>query len=394
MKQYIEIEGKKYEIKGEPEAPAPETTPEAPAEEIQAAAKQIGAAIRAELGIDDLKKSINDVQEQMQTPANARLKELLNGKDMFRDKDSLTKEEKIIAFFHALVTRNEAAVKALSTTAADGGNLFPTEFQNEIIKALAIPTRMRSIVSVKTMHRTTLTVPKRGTVVKVYWTAENASKTTTTATWSQVTLTARKAAAIIYASDEVIEDSNDISIVNEIIDQFATAIGDAEDLAIALGNGTTQPTGIETARAAGTIASTAVGATLDVTKIVDLVYGVKPQYRNGGSFLMNPKVAKFYRKLVDSTGRPIWQDSVIVGMPSTLYGYPVYEFYDLPTSVTYFGNWKLAYWLGDRKQMTVKISQDTETAFTKDETAIRVVFRIGGNVVLGEAAYAITHAAQ
>ena len=40
-------------------------------------------------------------------------------------------------------------------------------------------------------------------------------------------------------------------------------------------------------------------------------------------------------------------------------------------------------------KMTVKISNDTETAFTHDQTAIRVVARIAGNVVLGSAVKAL-----
>ena len=52
---------------------------------------------------------------------------------------------------------------------------------------------------------------------------------------------------------------------------------------------------------------------------------------------------------------------------------------------------KQAYWLGDRQKMTVKISNDTETAFTKDQTAIRVVSRIAGNVVNGFAVKKITN---
>ena len=47
----------------------------------------------------------------------------------------------------------------------------------------------------------------------------------------------------------------------------------------------------------------------------------------------------------------------------------------------YFGDLKYAYWLGDRAQMSVKISQDTTEAFTKDLTAVRVVSRIAGTVV-------------
>ena len=46
---------------------------------------------------------------------------------------------------------------------------------------------------------------------------------------------------------------------------------------------------------------------------------------------------------------------------------------------------KKSYWFGDRKKMTTKISQDTTQAFTMDQTAIRVVERIAGNVVLPQA---------
>lgn len=362
--------------------------------DIKAAAKAIGAEIRAELGLDDLKKEISTVRELVTAPENAKLKALLHGKDMVREKDQLTKEEKIVGFFHAMVTRNEFAVKALSEgTAADGGNLFPTEFVSEIVKALSNPHRARSLVTVKTMRRNTLTAPRRATTVKLYWTAEKTQKTTTTATWDQVTLTARKCAAIIYATDELIEDSDQIDVVQEIISQFADAVGNEEDRVIMVGNGTTEPTGINTARVAGTIASVAAGANFDFDDIYNLIYSLAAKYRPGASFLIHPNAALVLRKVKDNNGRYIWQDNPTAGMPASLGGYPVNEFYDLPTSATYFGNWKLAYWLGDRKQMTVKLSQDETTAFFKDETAIRVVFRLGGNVVLGEAAKCVTHAA-
>lgn len=415
-KKYILINGVKHYIKdesGEPTAnvdqPADEeATTDEPADEagedeagdgvaetadqkqISAMAKGLAKTLRKELNIDGLRKEINDVSAMVSQPENSRLKELLNGKDLVKDKNTLTANEKIIGFFHALVTDNQMALKALSTTAADGGNLFPTEFLAELIKPLAEIPRMRGLVTVKTMRRTTLTVPARGTLAKVYWTAENASKTTTTATWSQVTLTARKAAAIIYASDELIEDSTEIDVVQEIISQFADAIGNEEDRVILRGNGTTEPTGI--VGNAG-ITTTAVGANLDFDDIITLIYSLKAKYRKGASFLIHPNTARFLRQLKDTTNRYIWSDPVTPEMPAMIMGYPVYEHYDMPSGTTLFGNWKMAYWLGDRKSMTVKISNDTETAFTKDETAIRVVMRLGGNVVLGEAAKGITHAA-
>lgn len=405
MGKYIEINGVKHPIKDEeaPETPAenePAENADLEAEDegldqkqISAVAKTLGATLRKELGIDGMANQIKAVQDLVAQPENSRLKELLNGKDLIKDKNTLTANEKIIGFWYSLMNNDKAGLKALSTTAADGGNLFPTEFLAELIKPLAELPRMRALVTVKTMRRTTLTVPRRATTVKMYWTAENAAKTTTTATWDQVVLTARKAAAILYSSDELIEDSTEIDVVNEIIEQFSNAIGDEEDRVILRGNGTTEPTGLTTAVTAGTISSRAAGVNMDFDDIWDLIYDLKAKYRRGASFLIHPNTAKLLRKIKDGDGRYIWQDAVAPGQPATLMGYPVYEHYDLPSSQTYFGNWKLAYWLGDRKQMTVKISQDTTQAFTQDETAIRVVIRLGGNVVLGEAAKCLTHAA-
>ena len=323
----------------------------------------------------------------MDQPENAKLKALFHGKDIIRDKDQLTKEEKIVGFFHALVTRNNVAIKALSEgVAADGGNLFPAEFLAELVKPLSEIPRLRGIVRVVPMRRNVLNASSVLNRPKIYWTAENVAKTTTTASFGQPSLTARKAAAIIYASDELIEDSTEFDVVRLIIDLFADAIGEEEDRVILRGNGTTEPTGIVTARAAGTIGSVTCAGNLDFDDIIEVIYGLKAKYRKGASFLVHPNNIKELRKLKDSQNRYIYLDPTTPEGYSTLYGYPVYEFYDMPESEIEFGNWKLCYWLGDRQAMTVKISQETETAFTKDETAIRVVIRLGGNVVLGEAA--------
>jgi len=399
--KYIIVAGKKHYINDKqlgdddnvvaPEEVAVEATAdENISEEAQKAAKEMAKTLRAELGIDDLRAAQERTEKYMENAENSKLKTLLHGKDLVADKDSLTAEEKIVGFFHALVTGNDVAVKALSEgVAADGGNLFPTEFVNELVRPLNLPSRMRSLVRVITMRRNTLTAPSLTNRPKVYWTAENAAKTTTTANFAQVTLTARKVAAILYSSDELLEDSTDIDVVRLIIDLFAEAIAIEEDRVILRGNGTTEPTGIETARNAGTIASISATSNLSFDHLINLIYSLKPQYRNGSVFLVNPVNVAELRKLKDTQGRYMWQDPSTPEGYATIYGYRVAEFYDVPESTIYFGNWKMAYWLGDRKSMTVKITNDSETAFTKDQTGIRVVSRIGGNVVLGEAAKAL-----
>lgn len=382
------------DVPAEPAAPAdpPADPPVDPADDpaVQAAAKSLGAALRKELGVEELKGAIDALGKHMETPENSKLKALLHGKDLVKDKDQLTKEEKIVGFFHGLVTKNETILKALSEgTAADGGFLFPNEFLFELIKPLAELPRLRGLVRVLTMRRDVLNAPSLLNRPKIYWTAENAAKTTTTAAFGQATLTARKAAAILYASDELIEDAVEIDVVRLIIDLFSEAIGEEEDRVILRGNGTTEPTGIITAVTAATIASVTCVGNLDFDNVIRLIYALKAKYRPGAAFIVHPNNIAELRILKDTQGRYLWQDpSTPEGYPR-LYTYPVYEKYDMPEATIVFGNWKLAYWLGDRKSMTVKISQDTTQAFTQDQTAIRVVIRLAGNVVLGEAAKAL-----
>lgn len=392
VKTYIEDEDEKDPKNPEDEGAGDGDGGAGGDDEVQKTAHLISAAVRKELGLDSFKKQIDSVTNYMDQPENAKLKALLHGKDIIKDKSELTAEEKIVGFFHALVTRNEVAIKALSEgTAADGGNLFPDEFLAELVKPLADGNRMRSLVRVIKMKRDVLNAASVLNRPKIYWTAENAAKTTTTASFGAPQLVARKAAAIIYASDELIEDSTEFDVVRLIIDLFAEAVGEEEDRVILRGNGTTEPTGIITARAAGTIGSVATETgNLSFDDILNLIYGLKTKYRAGASFLVHPTNVKELRKLKDTTGRYIYQDPGSAAAYPTLYGYPVHEFYDIPESEMVFGNWKLCYWLGDRKAMTVKISQDTTQAFTQDETAIRVVIRLGGNVVLAQAAYGLT----
>ena len=96
------------------------------------------------------------------------------------------------------------------------------------------------------------------------------------------------------------------------------------------------------------------------------------------------------RLVKDSQNRYIWQDSVVPGQPSTIYGYPVIENNWLPETEMYFGDFKMGYWLGDRKKMTVTVSNIGGDAWSKDQIGIRVVERIAGNCVLEAAMRKLT----
>jgi len=368
------------------ETPAEEVVEENEDEKIEEVSDKIVKSVRAKLGLEN----INEVSEKVdkflssQEKSTSKIMEILQSKDLSKNKTQLTKEEKIVGFYHALVNKDLAVCKALSEgTAADGGYLFPDEFRAELIRWMADTHRMRSLVRVVPMRRDVMNIPNLESSVKLYWTAENATKTTTTAHFGTNTLTARKVAAILYASDELIEDSTEIDVVNLIIQLFGEQLAEEEDRVIIQGNGTTEPTGIITA---GTIRTVTCAGNLDFDDIIDLIYSLPQKYHSGSSFLIARENIKNLRKLKDGESRYLWADPVSAGMPATILGYPVHEIDYVGEDYIFFGNWKMCYWLGDRKSMSVKISNDTTQAFTQDMTAIRVVARIAGNVVLADAA--------
>lgn len=386
-------------------APTPSPAPVAPVKDgedeegekaIQAEAQKIGASLAKsfleQFGGQGKGSSVADeVAKAMGNfmPQDAKLKKILGGKDLVRDAASLTKEEKIVGFYHALVTNNEYALKALSEgTAADGGYLFPNEFMNELVRALPEFNVMRNWVRIVPMKRDVMDIATLVSGPKVFWTAENAAKTTTSAHFGTDTLTARKLAAILYASDELIEDSDIFDVVQLIIQLFAEEIGREEEKVIWTGNNTTQPEGIDAANAVPSAG--AAGGLGTFNHVLDLYYALPAQYRQNAAFFMNDNTARLVSKLRDTNGQYLWQPSVKDGGNETLRGKPVVISNWVPDGKIYFGDLKRAYFLGDRKRMTVKVSQETETAFTRDQTAIRVVARIGGALVLPSAARVIT----
>lgn len=398
-KKYIMIGGKKHYLKEEAAAETTDVDEEVEGdeaeEEVEAdeaagvegaeakkLAKQVAKSIMAGLGVEDIKGLSAKVDALVKNayPSDSKLTKILNGKDYVSQKDKLTAEEKIVGFYHALVTNNEHATKALAEgTAADGGYLFPDEFLAELIRDIAELNIMRGLVRVIPMRRDVMKIPELLSGPDVYWTTENTAKTTTTAHFNERTLTVKKMAAIIYASDELVEDSTEIDVVNLIIRIFAEKIADKEEFAIIAGNGSTQPTGLETARNAGTIGSISA-VTHDFDDIVELEYSLPAKYSNRAVYLASRSTLKDMRKLKDNENRPVWQPSPAAGQPATINGKPIYEANYVPDGTIFFGDFLQGYYFGDRKQMTVKVTQDSETAFTKDQTAIRVVARVAGNI--------------
>jgi len=351
---------------------------------LEEKAQKMADIVKSELGLEDLKKEIlASMDEKFASRERENVMKVFVGEDIQKSVSEMTKEEKVKAYAHALFTANETVLKVLSEgTPADGGFTVPQDFYNVLVQEIIEQTVMRNKVTVVPMKTNTLTIPMGEHGPDVYWTAEGVTKTTTTMDFSQPTITAYKMAAIIYLTDELIDDSA-FDLTNVLVKRFAEAVATEEDRVIVNGAGTTQPVGIFVNGSVPTRACTALGLTF--TDIINLIYDLPVKFRSNAAFLLHPQLVRELRLLQDGVQRYLWSDPVAAGQPATIHGYPVIENYWCPQDQIAFGDYRYGYWLGDRQKMTVKITNDTETTFTQDKTAIRVVERIGGDVIMPNA---------
>lgn len=122
--------------------------------------------------------------------------------------------------------------------------------------------------------------------------------------------------------------------------------------------------------------------------LINLIFSMKTQYREaaGTAFAMHRTTFGRVRRLRDNLGNYLWQPG-LGGVPSTLMGYPIAEFNDMPalgaTSklAIAFANWREAYQIVDRQG--VRVLRDPYTA--KPFVLFYSVKRTGGDLVNFEA---------
>ena len=175
---------------------------EADEEAEEEAVNKLAESIRVKLNLKELENKINRMVGRSAHVGRESLvaSKIYAADDVKKAVGELTEEEIIVGFFQALVRNDHVVLRAMSEgVPADGGYLFPDEFRAQLIRDLAEPTRMRSLVTVIPMKRDVLKVPKLVSRPQVRWTSEGAAKSTTTAEFTEKTLTVYKLAAILYA---------------------------------------------------------------------------------------------------------------------------------------------------------------------------------------------------
>lgn len=296
------------------------------------------------------------------------------------------------------IAREKAALRAgargaelrdlsVGTTTA-GGHTVPTDLARTLYDFMERVSGVRqagaTVITTAGGNNLDLpTVSAHGTAAIV---GESTALAEADSAFSKVTLGAYKYGQLLQVSNELLADTG-VDLVGFLGRDFGRALGRATETHYVRGSGTNQPQGACVASVVGTGVTTQAVATgvPSVANITDLVYSVEDIYRDGGAaFLMQDSFAGVIRKVVDTTGRPIWQPSMIAGEPDTLMGYPIFRTPFLSAVGTAagtpmaFGNFREGYVIRDVG--SVRIERSDEYAFNVDQVTWRAVLRTDARV--------------
>jgi len=401
FKEAEEEEKKPEEVEEKPEAK----------EEVEAEEPEKEAKVEASFDVDKLAdnlatkiaKAVSEAKGYNEKDTKG-LKEQIAYKDL-RSVDypapgelgSLTREQKMVTWFKALVNKDRSAeadrvFKALvEGTDSQGGYLVPEEWRTEVFRILPDYSVMRKVATIIPMNTDTMNLTTLVAEPMAYWTSEYASKSTTSAEFDQVVLSPNDLVCLIPVTHQLINDAM-IDIIRFITQLFAEKIGSVEDKAFFTGSGTGQPTGI---RSCGGVSSTAVGGAGTYKDLLTALYGLPQSVRSAPktAWVTNRKTISNLHKMEDSNGRPLLLPSGFSNLTERpremLYGYPLYEQNNLPNNEIWFGDWS-KYAIGDRQSITVETTREGGDAWRRNATEIKAVERVDGKCILGSAFYKLT----
>lgn len=258
--------------------------------------------------------------------------------------------------------RNTANIEVLNSlsvgTDGKGGYLVPDEFEKQLIQALEednIFRKLSTIIHTSSGDRKIPVVASKGVAS---WVEEEGQIPESDDTFGQISIGAHKVATMIRVSEELLNDSI-FNLESYIATEFGRRIGNKEEEAFLVGDGSGKPTGILADSGGGELGiQTASATSVTLDDIISLFYSLKSPYRKRATFIMNDATVKAIRKLKDGQGQYLWQPSIVAGTPDTILNCPVLTSVHMPTIAAdaksiVFGDMSY-YWIADRMGRTFK----------------------------------------
>lgn len=285
-----------------------------------------------------------------------------------------------------------------------GGYLVPPEFGNDMIILREQFGVFRANAKIVPMASDTRSDPRRTGGLTAYFIGENTQITESQKGWDRVNLTAKKLAVLTKMSSELNEDSV-VNLGDDLAGEISYAFANKEDLCGFLGDGTSTYGGIVGLTNAflnlsGTIANIA-GVTVAPNQTASNGYGAillanflamqgnLPEYAAKMGNLKWYCHRNFYYNtmlsLALAAGGVTEAEILAAGAVEPRFlGYPV-EFAQVMPKVfatsqipCFFGNMPMTASLGDRRQVTIALSEHLN--FDSDELAMRGTERFDINV--------------
>lgn len=199
-----------------------------------------------------------------------------------------------------------------------------------------------------------------------------------------ITLGAWKYGTVQQYTYELLQDSG-IDLLGYISEQAGISLAVATNTAFTTGNDSSAPNGIVTASDAGVTGATGTSGAFTADNLIDLLYGVGPQYRllPGSGFQMRDASIAAARKLKDGSGQYLFSAGLNGGEVDRLLGYPLHSNPDVAATATsaksvIFG--ALAKYL-IRQSGPVRFERSDEFAFTSDLTTFKIAIRVDGDLM-------------
>lgn len=293
------------------------------------------------------------------------------------------------AFWKVMRNKSSFEVKNALEKGTDfeGGYLVPDEFEHTLIQALEEENIFRYLANVIQTSSSDRKIPVVATKGTASWVDEEGTIPESDDSFSQVSIGAYKLATMIKVSEELLNDSV-FDLESYIATEFGRRIGNKEEEAFIIGDGSSKPTGILAVTGGGELGKTTSGVTsISFDDIMDLFYSLKSPYRKNVTFIMNDSTVKAIRKLKDGNGNYIWQPSMTAGTPDSILNCPVLTSTYMPevaagNKTIAFGDFKY-YWIADRQGRSFK--RLNELYAVTGQVGFVATQRVDGKLILPEA---------
>lgn len=360
-----------------------------------------------------IKGIVDPLLEEKVAKMNARMDELQSiiekpNVGLTSDGQQKQTERAIKAAFNEMLRKGRIVTNAyeelpeiksmISSVDAQGGYLVTPDSNGRIVSKSYETSLVRQYASVQQIGSDTLDGLIDNDEADSGWVGEQGTRSdTNTPELGKWRIEAFEQYAHAKISQKLLDDASvDVGawLENKIAQKFARV----ENTAFVAGTGVTKPRGFtsyataatsDDTRAWGTFEHVLSGASADfassnpVDKIFDMVGSLKPAYLPNARFYTNRAVITKMRKLKQTADTPyLWSPSVISGTPSTLNGYEVVVFPDMPALAAdslslAFGDLAETYLIVDR--LGIRMLRDNLTA--KPFIIFYATKRTGGGVV-------------